>query len=169
MLDYLSVFSPIIALVINIISQVCIFRYVQRIGLLRSLFTAFGLGAGCLLFIELWSSSETILSRPSNIFIDIIIYSALSYCYFHFINLGETARRIRILRELYDSKEGLSMEGVIERYNAQMIIDVRLERLLKTNQIILRNGKYYIGNPIMLIIAKVITKLKIMILRKKVN
>ena len=29
----------------------------------------------------------------------------LGYCYFHFVNLGETARRVRIVRELWQSED----------------------------------------------------------------
>jgi hypothetical protein len=49
---------------------------------------------------------------------NVVIYFALSYCYFHFVNLGETARRIRMLRELYASHEGLTVGEILDRYNA---------------------------------------------------
>ena len=91
----------------------------------------------------------------------------MGYCYFNYINLGETARRIRILREIYDSKEGLSMEEILKRYNAKEIIERRIKRLLKNRQIIYKDGKYYIGKPIMLVIAKIIVIMKVILLGKK--
>ena len=92
---------------------------------------------------------------------------SLEYCYFNFINLGETARRIRILRELYDSKKGLSMAEILERYNAKNIVEKRLSRLINHGQIIDKNDKYYIGNPIMLLIARIIVTMKLILLGKK--
>lgn len=91
----------------------------------------------------------------------------MGYCYFHFINLGETARRIRILRELYDRKEGLSMEEIFKRYNAKEIFERRIARLINNGQIIYKDGKYYIGKPIMLLMAKMIVTMKLILLREK--
>jgi hypothetical protein len=96
-----------------------------------------------------------------------LIYAALGYCYFHFINLGETARRIRILRELYEAPDGLPLEGILERYNAKHIVEMRLRRLIHNGQIVERDGRYYIGSPVMLLIARSITLLKVVILKKK--
>lgn len=92
---------------------------------------------------------------------------ALSYCYFVFINLGETARRIRILKEVLDAPEGLSLEEILRRYNANEIIERRLQRLLVNGQIIIRDDKYYIGKPLMLWMAKIVVAFKFILLGKK--
>jgi hypothetical protein len=93
-------------------------------------------------------------------------YSALGYCYFHFVNLGETARRIRLLRELSESKNGLSVNEILERYNAKEIIENRLNRLLKSGQVVYKNNRYYIGKPVMLFMSKMILFAKRFILGK---
>ena len=95
-------------------------------------------------------------------------YLSLGYCYFHFINLGETARRIRILRELYDSKQGLSEKEILEKYNAEEIVVRRINRLMSNGQILYRDDRYYINSPIMLLISKIIIVLKLLFLGKKV-
>ena len=86
--------------------------------------------------------------------------------YFHFINLGETARRVRIVRELWEAQIELSMNELIQRYNASEIIDVRLQRMIQNKQIIERDGKYCIGKPVMLGMAKIIILMKQILLGK---
>ena len=81
--------------------------------------------------------------------------------------MGETARRIRLLRELCDSSDGLSKEGILDRYNAKEIIDIRMKRLLGNGQVVLRNGSYFIGNPTMLFFSGIIVFMKLLILGKK--
>ena len=160
--SYLHLFSPIISLGINVSSQVLISRYVDRIGLLKSIFVGFAMGAITLLIIELCS-----LDYISSFVVNLLIYSALGYCYFHFVNLGETARRIRLLRELAGLENGLSEEEILQRYNAEEIVTKRLGRLIKNGQIICKNNCYYIGKPLMLFISKLIVSMKILILSKR--
>jgi len=47
------------------------------------------------------------------------------------------------------------------------MIDLRMERLLSKNQVILEEGRYFIGNPTMLAIANMIVRLKIFLLGKR--
>ena len=89
------------------------------------------------------------------------------YCYFHFVNLGETARRIRILTELWESGDGLSRNEILERYDASHIVNVRLQRMINKKQIIVENGRYYIGKPIMLYMARAIVMMKLVLLRRR--
>jgi len=99
--------------------------------------------------------------------VGMITYCTLSYCYFHFVNLGETARRIRIIRELYDSKNGLTMEEILERYDAGDIIEKRIGRLLNNGQIIYKEGKYFAGNSTMLLMNRAMVLMKLVVLGKR--
>jgi len=155
---------------INALVQVISFRTIARLGLLRSEYLGFSVGWVSLLICEFRSFYA--FSAPGKdytaIFVtNLITYASLGYCYFHFINLGETARRIRILRELYDAKAGLSMEEIIERYSAGEIIEKRITRLTNHGQIILKDGGYFIGNSSMLFMAKVILFMKILLLGRR--
>jgi len=96
-----------------------------------------------------------------------VTYVALGYCYFHFINLGETARRVRIAIELLESEIGLSMDELIKRYSASDIINYRLQRMISNNQIVYRDDRYYIAKPIMLYLAKAIVIMKLIFLNKR--
>jgi len=159
---YLHLFSPIVSLGINVLSQVLISRYVDKLGLLKSVFVGFAMGAVTLLTLELCS-----LDYVFSVVANILTYLALGYCYFHFVNLGETARRIRLVRELAGLENGLSEEEILQRYNAEEIVTRRLGRLIKNGQIICKNNCYYIGKPLMLFISKLIVSMKILILSKR--
>lgn len=158
-------FLPVISFILNVICQIFCARYIKSLGLLKSIF--FGCIFGLIIIFAIVFIYLSDRVNLSQIIYSIVNYGALSYCYFHFINLGETARRIRLLRELIDSKDGLSVQEILERYNAKEIIEKRLGRLIKSGQIIFRDGRYYIGKPIMLLIANIIISLKLIILGRK--
>jgi len=67
---------------------------------------------------------------------------------------------------LYDSKDGLTLEEILQRYNSKMILKVRIDRLIDNEQIILKNGKYYTGRPTVLLFAKMIVKMKLLLFGK---
>lgn len=72
-----------------------------------------------------------------------LIYSSLAYTYFHLFNMSETARRIRILFEF--SKRGpMSHESVMECYNMDDVLQIRLKRLIALNQLKYEDGYYSI-------------------------
>jgi len=161
---------PVLGLAVNVMAQILSVRLIPGLGLLKSVFAGFAAGGLGVLSAELylsdWPSIHGAEVLPM-IIANMIIYGALGYCYFHFINLGITARRIRILRELYASGSGLSLKELLMRYNAGDMINKRLERLLGSGQIVLRDDKYHIGKPVMLIMSKTIVAMKLVILGEK--
>jgi hypothetical protein len=163
--DYINVINPILTFSINIATQILCVRFIMK-GLLKSLFSGFAVGLLSLLFLQLFTAFLDIAFLP-NLTVNIIIYSSLGYCYFHFVNLGETARRIRILRELNSSRDGLTLEEILKRYNAKKMVELRLQRLINSEQVILKDGKLYIGKPLLLLISKTIILMKLVILGKR--
>jgi len=161
--EYIIASSPIVGLFVNVLVQVLSFRFFRHLGLLKSIFLGFGTGFFVLLLLSLILSQQLVTS----IFVQGLTYIALSYSYFNFINLGQTSRRIRILREFKSAPDGLSEEELLERYNSKEIIERRIERLLISKQIIIKNNNYYIGNPVMLLAAKFLVVLKIILLGKR--
>jgi hypothetical protein len=164
--EYFQIMIPIVGFLSNMIVQVSSIRLLKKAGMLKSIVFGFISGICVLLILEyplFFKIKEFIYIG----FVNLIIYTSLGYCYFHFVNLGETARRIRILREIYDSESGLTQDEIVKRYNSREIIDRRLERLLDNGQVIRKNGRLYIGKPVVLLIAKIILFLKIFIIGKK--
>lgn len=167
---WVHIVVPLAAVGLNAALQILLLRRFPRIGLLKSIFYAFGIGFGVLIFFEF--SFAAGFRVPVGVSIPLaianaIIYAALGYCYFHFINLGETARRIRILRELYESNAGLSMDEILKKYNADEVLQRRMGRLLRSHQVEEKNGKYYIARPTLLIMARIIVAMKVLFLGKE--
>jgi len=145
-------------------------RLNTRKGRLYSLFLGFGIGGAFILIYECFRFS--ILGLPglgilAYLACNLLIYACLSYNYFHFINLGETARRIRIIREIHESPNGLTKEEILQRYNAKEILELRMGRLLSKGQVSLENDRYHINNPTMLAISNIIIFLKKKLLGKE--
>ena len=167
---HLHIASPIFGLFINVMSQLSVCRYSKKMGVLKSVFLGFFCGFLMLLIVEtvyFFSTKSNVKVLSSQLALNIITYVALGYCYFHFINLGETARRIRIIRELWESKKGLSMDELLERYNALDIVNARIQRMIHNKQIVCRTNRYYVGKPIMLYIANLLVVMKLMLFNKK--
>ena len=95
---------------------------------------------------------------------NVILYGSLGYGYFHFLNLGETARRIRILREIESAPEGLSHQEILQRYSAAAIVERRLGRLLTTGQIVLRDGRYHVARKEVVRMARLVRLLRLSLL-----
>jgi hypothetical protein len=70
-----------------------------------------------------------------------LVYAAFAYTYFHFFNMSESARRIRILHEIH--KAGSLTGGDIRSlYRSSDIIHVRLQRLVAMKALSCRGGRY---------------------------
>ena len=162
--------SAVLGLAINMIGQVLAQRFICKQRLLRSIIVGFVIGLCFLGVAESFFMHRYSLALKENlgsIIANIIAYTVFGYGYFHFVNMGETARRIRILRELYASKKGLTQAEILSKYNYVEIIDRRIERLINKKQIAFDQGKYYINKPLMLLIAKTIVITKQIVFGKK--
>lgn len=157
---------PVLGLAVNVIVQLLSVRLISNLGILRSVFVGFAVGGLSLLSAEIYLSGGGRDNLPY-IIANMISYGALGYCYFHFINLGITARRIRILRELYASEGGLTLNELLKQYNAGDMISKRLDRLLGSGQIVCRDDRYHIGKPVMLLMSRAIVAMKLIILGKR--
>lgn len=169
-MEYLYAILPIAALSLNVFLHILISRYLPKVNFLISVFAGFFTGLGALLCLDFLSSQYAgiaLMDKAGYSVTGAITYLALGYCYFHFVNLGETARRIRLVRELEQSTTGLTLEEILQRYNAEEIISRRLKRLLNSGQIIIKDNRYCIKSPFMLLASKIMVFLKVLILGKK--
>ena len=89
-----------------------------------------------------------------------VVFICVGYGYFHFVNLGETARRVRILWELYESSDGLTYEEILTRYGASEIINRRIDRLTNAGQITQQGGRIYSKGASVLVMARILSLLK---------
>lgn len=89
--------------------------------------------------------------------LDFILYSFLvftsgCYTYFHFVNMSQTARRIRIVNEIFKHPEGMTLKDIERNYSFEEQVDRRIDRMISSGQIKLhdkiilhkRDGFYFI-------------------------
>jgi hypothetical protein len=161
--------APLLGLLVNAVVQIAWFRGAGGRGLLRSVFAGFGCGLIAVGATELaWAVAERAWWESlGNLAVSGLTYAALGYCYFHFINLGETARRIRILRELWDSQGGMTMDELLQKYDAGQILDARIGRMIRNRQIVERGGRYHIAKPTLLCMARTLVTMKVVLLGRR--
>ncbi len=104
------------------------------------------------LALTTWSFALKDFSPPEMlpaILYSLILYGCLANTYFHFFNMSETARRIRILYEVY--RAGSLSPTVFESlYKTTDIINIRLIRLVDMKQLRQEEGVYMIGRKTLL-------------------
>ena len=69
--------------------------------------------------------------------------------------------------EIHNSKAGLSMEEILNRYNSKDILEKRISRLINNRQLIYRDKKYFIGKSGILWYAKLLKLMRFIILGEK--
>ena len=165
--SYIIFLSPIVGFSVNVLIQVLSCRYVKGFRILKSIFLGFSIGFFLLLAPVAFLPQMGWAEFVSICIVNIVTYGCLEYCYFNFINLGVTARRIRLLWDLSEAQAGLSYDEILKQYNATTMIHERLKRLLDSGQVIEKNGRYFIGKPVMSFISEIILFLKLLIIGKK--
>jgi len=86
------------------------------------------------LLLTLREGSEISFSAVTLVYV-FLVYNALAYSYCHVFNMGDTARRIRILHELVSSGGRIPSDELNKRYGIRNMLDARLERLVSMGQI----------------------------------
>jgi hypothetical protein len=161
--------APIFGLAANVASQVLLCRF-ARTSLLRSVVVGFGVGVAVTAGIDLWAMPWAAGPKGEQFLLlafNTLLVGTLGYGYFHFVNLGETARRTRIMRELLSAPEGLTQEELLSRYNAREMVANRLRRLIAKQQIEARDGRLFVKKTPMLYISLAMTQAKWLVIGKK--
>ena len=163
-MELLYTYWTVAAVFVNVVTQIITVRYLRK-GLLASVCVGFVFGlAGCVVScVYLALLAEKLLDVAGFSLISVLTYLVISYCYFHFINLGETARRIRLLREISTFETSPTVAQLVKRYGASEIYQRRLERLVGSRQIKLANGRYVIGQSSMSLISRVMSGLRLLV------
>ena len=119
-----------------------------------------------LAFTQRYADSIPAPDRWGAVVVWALTYLALAYCYvFGLFNLGESARRIRLLVEVQETgHRGLTLEEIQAVYNARVIIELRLQRLVAGGQITEQDGRYFSRRSSMLYVSKLLVFLKLLFL-----
>ncbi len=88
-----------------------------------------------------------------------LVYSLAGYVYFHFFNMSETARRVRLLIESLKTGN-LKKDDLPRLYPHRNIVSVRIERLSALGELRRAGDRYVLGNKVLLLPAKLIFALR---------
>jgi len=149
-------FNFITGLAVYCLMQIFMMRFFPGLGFFKSLFIGFFCGLFAIpgLFLLFQSQPHCGPNYYALITTNILTYLFLSYCYSDFLMFGESALRIRIMREILESKNGLSLKDILDKYNVRNIIGLRLKRLESKGQIFKLNDRYYLRSGILVLLAR---------------
>ena len=83
-----------------------------------------------------------------------IVFNGIAYSYFHFFNMCETARRIRMLIQIWLRGGELHRQELIGAYTPGNMVTARLERLVQMRQVSRgADGHYRIDGRLLLVAA----------------
>jgi len=168
--NLLHVIIPVLGLFVNIFFQIMGVRCVASVDYYKSIAYGFWLG----LFVVLASEAVFLLLGVKGLSdllalsaANLTVYLLIAFSYFAFINLGVSSLRVRLLDELDQSAEGLSINEILKRYNSREIIKNRVEKLEKMGQLIRKDDRYFVGRSTALLMVKILELLKLVVLGRK--
>lgn len=146
----------VVACVGDVVAQIAWLRCFPAGGIYRSMVAGFVAGAALLI-----AGSLVWRARPIGAHLaDFGMYVCFAYIYFHWNNMGETGRRVRLLIELANAPAGLTRRQLLARYSAKEIVDRRVSRLLESNQVVASGSRLTLGNPSVLAMTRIIGLVK---------
>lgn len=162
------ILAPIAALAVNVVVQVIAVRLSRGRHFLRAVGLGFFVGGAALLAAEAFF--PVALDRREawviGAFVNLPLYAALSYCFFTFANLGQSSIRVRIYDEIAQQRTGVSSAQIAQEYDEAGLMENRLQRLVESGDLVLRDGHYFLGRKRLVPIASIIFATKRFILGK---
>jgi hypothetical protein len=161
-------FAPIAALAVNVLAQIVIFRIQRGRHFFRAVVLAFVIGGLALLVTQCLYPPGLTRSEAwaKAILVNGPMYAGLSYCFFSFANLGQASIRIRIYARIAAARNGITLEEIAREYNEASLMEVRLQRLVESGDLVLRDGRYFLDRKRFVLIAHTIFWIKRLILGK---
>jgi hypothetical protein len=159
---------PILAVFVNLTVQIATFRHWRGTRYFASIVSGFSAGLVALAGMEamyLWENTNTEASLVAFL-VNVPIYVALAYCYYSFVQLGQTSIRIRLYAEISSQPQGLLTEEVYREYSDQTLVQVRLQRLIESGDVIFRDGSYSVGRSRFVFVGNLLFKAKSFLLGK---
>jgi hypothetical protein len=167
--DLLSLSSPLVGFVANVAAQILCARR-PGASLLRSIFLGFAAGAVVCALLNLWQATAgpaAFLPLGQALPFNLFLYGMVGYGYFHVVNLTVTARRIRILRGIFLAPTAPRLADILKEYNAEVMVQTRLDRMLKSGQILQKGGRYHIQPGALLGMTLILRALKLCVYGRK--
>lgn len=146
-MDFIVLFSSILAFILFVVVHALVFRVTTQANILRglvlSLFLGMFLGIAIIfLLFRFFSVSHEQYYSAFPISFVLFLLLDLSYI-LGFFGMMASSLRVRILREIYLSKENqLAHTQLLSHYNKRIIVQERLKRLLSAGEVSRRGDTY---------------------------
>lgn len=156
-----------------VLIHITVFRFVSQKSILKWLERLFWIIGGVNIAVNVsfifipeihlkmgYSTSGLLLSLICSFFIFVIltfVYAGATY------GMYESSLRIRLLREIAaGDDQGISLNELLERYNAQILLQTRLARLMSSGELVRNGDAYHLGRSFGLFIlyARVVAALR---------
>ncbi len=150
-IDWFIIGSATLSFFAFVLFYIAIFRLVKRNAVLKWLIYIFFMGLLVNLGITAWFMFQNdvvfslgLYASLTIIFLPMLFYGFLSFLYVVCIfGTYESSIRLRIVRELSEAATaGLTWDELLQRYNDEMILKIRLDRLLVSKELSF-DGAYY--------------------------
>lgn len=160
------ILAPIGAVATNVLAQILAVRIGKGRHFLRAVVLGFFIGAVSLIVAQAIfpPASDPREAWSIAMLVNLPLYAALSYCFFNFVNLGQSSIRIRLYDEIGQHPGGIAIADIVREYDEPALMRMRLQRLTESGDIVEKNGRYFVGRKRFVGIAKVIFALKTFIL-----
>jgi len=167
----LAALLPFIGLAADVLVQVLVLRTSDGARFRGSILAGFAAGAAVMAALLCFPSSGGGNGDPGRGGTALLAYGAyvgFGFGYFSFLNLNQASLRVRIMKELLTAGGPLALEDLLKRYNAQQILDARLDRLLEGGQISQKRGVFLSGaRSDFLSLARLLDLLKLVVTGRK--
>jgi hypothetical protein len=164
----LDLLIPILSVLVNLTVQVLSFRHWRGSNYFLTIILGFGVGLVAFVVMEipfLWRSFSTDHLLTA-LLVNAPIYVCLAYCYYSFVQLGQTSIRIRLYAEIASKPYGLSAEEVAREYSDDSLVAVRIQRLVESGDLIKRNRVFFVGRGRLPLIGNILFSAKRFLLGK---
>jgi hypothetical protein len=156
-----------LAMTVNVGLHLAVHRITS--GYMRAVFAGFA--GGLLLFaigqiVRFALCPEPWLEIAVLVAGDLAIFGCLSFLFFNFVNAGESAIRVRILRELREMPGPVREADLLAVYNDQIILEARLGRMMRNGQLGCEDERYRLLSPMLAWMAEFFRVLKRLLLRR---
>ena len=121
---------------------------------------------GLIVLAVLLMSGSNAISSSSMwlVLLAVLTYINACYTFFHLNNMGETARRVRLVTEILEAGGRMDLEQLRQRYSSEEAIELRLVRLAAMGQITRWDGMIYQAGGAMRISALIVQFVKRLVL-----
>lgn len=139
--------------------QLIVFRLIDHRGILQGLMNTFFMGGAINIALSVWLLSSYTDLVAFGALVSFVIYGLICFFYvLYFFGIYESSLRMRLLRELYRHyPQGVTLDVLLQSYNAQKIMQTRLERFVGSGGVIVEDNIYRIGkqSPIFVLLESI--------------